>query len=436
MQETSLPKGDPKVIRAWCWFDWANSVYPLVITTAVFPLYFEAVTDKQLTYFGKTFENTALYAYSISLSVLIVALLTPMLSGVADFAGRKKLFMQIFSTLGALASCAMFFFTGQENINFGLSMSIVASIGFAGCLVFYNGFLPEIAEPKDMDRVSARGFTMGYIGSSIQLIFSLVLIMFHKDFGLEQGFATRLSFLTAGLWWLGFAFITWIGLPEVRHKSDVGIGTMLSKGFRELASVFRQLNEKGQGRLRLFLLAFFFYSMGYMTVIYLATIFGTKELGMSSTELIITVMIIQFVAIAGSNFFAWLSGRIGNIRAIMTTVFIWALVCAATALLVRDAAGFYVVAFFVGTVMGGIQALSRSTYAKLLPETHDHASYYSFYDITEKIGITVGSYSFGMIEELTGSMRGSALFLCVFFAGGFLLLIGVDVMGRNAGKPV
>lgn len=436
MQETSIQKGDPKVIRAWCWFDWANSVYPLVITTAVFPLYFEAVTDKQLTYFGKTFENTALYAYSISLSFLIVALLTPMLSGVADFAGRKKLFMQIFSTIGGLASCAMFFFVGQENINFGLSMSILASIGFAGCLVFYNGFLPEIAEPKDMDRVSARGFTMGYIGSSIQLIFSLVLIMFHENFGLEQGFATRLSFLTAGLWWLGFAFITWNGLPEVRHKSDIGLGAMLSKGFRELAQVFRQLGEKGQARLRLFLLAFFFYSMGYMTVIYLATIFGTKELGMSSTQLIITVMIIQFVAIAGSNFFAWLSARIGNIRAIMTTVFIWALVCAATALLVRDAAGFYVVAFFVGTVMGGIQALSRSTYAKLLPETHDHASYYSFYDITEKIGITVGSYSFGMIEEMTGSMRGSALFLCVFFAGGFLLLIGVDVMGRNAGKPV
>jgi len=408
----------------------------LVITTAVFPIYYSSITDPVVEFLGMKISNTVLYAYTISFSFLVVALLSPILSGIADYAGRKKLFMQIFSTIGAFSAMGLFFFQGMDTLGLGLGLAVVASIGFAGSLVFYNAFLPEIALPEQMDKVSARGFTMGYIGSSIQLILSLVLIMFGPDWGIDKGLATRISFLSAGIWWFGFAFITWRGLPEIYFQPVKGKGQIFSQGFKELKSVFMQLNQKGNGALRLFLLAFFFYSMGYMTVIYLATPFAEKELHMQATELILTIMIIQFVGIAGSYAFAWLSSKIGNIRAIMVSVVIWSAVCGIT-YFVQDSVGFYGVAFCVGTVMGGIQALSRSTYAKLLPEgTHDHASFYAFYDITEKLGITLGSYSFGLIEVLTGSMRGSALFLCVFFAVGLILLAVVDAMRRRAGMAI
>ena len=427
----AFQKGDRKVIRSWVWFDWANSVYPLVITTAVFPLYYEAVIGEEnaegikLTKFlGMEFINTELLAYSISVSFLLVALLSPILSGIADFAGRKKRFMQFFSTLGALASAGLFFFDGEDTLGIGIGLSVLASIGFAGSLVFYNAFLPEIAHKKDLDRISAHGFTMGYIGSSLLLILCLGLIMGHKSVGIEEGFATRIAFLMAGIWWFGFAFITWRYLPNNIYNRKAKGQNMLTKGWKELGQVWQILRQKDQLRLRLFLLAFFFYSMGYMTVIYLATPFAQKELGLGSVELITTVMLIQFVAIGGSYFFAFLAQKIGNIQSIMVAVLIWVIVCGAT-WFVSNAIQFYALAFGVGTVMGGIQALSRSTYAKLLPETKDHASFFSFYDITEKVAITIGSYSFGLIESLTGSMRGSALFLATFFFLGVVVLFPV-----------
>lgn len=430
----AFQKGDKKIIRSWCWFDWANSVYPLVITTAVFPLYYESVVgevdpacvqetcQKFVTLFGHKFINTELYAYCISFSFLLVAMMSPVLSGLADYAGKKKFFMQVFSTIGAISSAALFFFTGPENLSFGLACSVMASIGFAGSLVFYNAFLPEIAHEKDLDKISARGFTMGYIGSSILLIVCLVLIMMPEKFGTTTGMATRISFLLAGIWWFSFAFVTWRHLPHNIHNKNPKGEKILSKGWVELVKVFKTLMQKRELKLRLFLLAFFFYSMGYMTVIYLATPFGQKELGMGSTELITCIMLIQFVAIGGSYFFAWLAGKIGNIQSIMLIVLAWVGICIAC-FFVQDATQFYFVAIAVGCVMGGIQSLSRSTYAKLLPKTEDHASFYSFYDITEKVAITVGSYGFGMVEMMTGSMRGSALFLAVFFALGLIVLL-------------
>ena len=434
----AFQKGDRKVIRAWTWFDWANSVYPLVITTAVFPLYYEAVVgtqdpscvldpnvcdscEKYVTFLGRKFINTELYAYCISLSFLLASLMTPVLSGIADYAGKKKYFMQVFSTIGALSSAALYFFTGPETLGFGLGCTILASIGFTGSLVFYNAFLPEIAHEKDLDRISAQGFTMGYIGSSILLAVCLVMIMMPDMFGLTEGLATRIAFVMAGAWWFGFAFMTWRYLPSNIYNKKPAGENMFTKGWKELGIVFRMLNQKGQGRLRLFLLSFFFYSFGYMTVIYLATPFGQKELCLATSDLILCVMLIQFVAIGGSYFFAWLAGRIGNIQSLMVSVVIWIGICCFT-WFVDSAVQFYGLAFAVGTVMGGVQALSRSTYAKLLPETEDHASFYSFYDITEKVAITAGSSTFGIIESMTGSMRGSALSLALFFTIGLVLL--------------
>lgn len=425
-----VEKGNKKTIRAWCWYDWANSVYPLVITTAVFPIYFGAVMEvdgaKSVSLWGRAIENSEFYSYLVALSFLLVALISPVLSGIADYAGRKKLFMQVFSTLGALSSIALFFFTGRENLWIGVSGSILASIGFAGSLVFYNAFLPEIAEEKQLDSVSARGFTMGYIGSSILLVLCFVVIMMPSTFGIADlgpdtpntAFATRISFAMAGLWWIGFARISFAGLPSRTHDRKVESRRLLFHGYKELRAVTRQLMQPAQRKILLFLAGFFFCALGYMTVIYLATLFGKEEIGMESGELMVTVLLIQFVAIGGSYLFAWLSSRMGNIPALMVSATVWALVCCTT-YFVTDKVGFYSVAFFVGMVMGGIQALARSTYAKLLPETQDHASYYSFYELTEKVATAIGTLSYGLIINLTGTMRNASLFL------GGMFLIGV-----------
>lgn len=435
-----LEKGNKKLINAWCWYDWANSVYPLVITTAVFPLYFAAVTKvgdlDTISVMGRDIKNSEFYSYLVSLSFLVVSVMSPVLSGIADYAGRKKLFMQIFSWLGALSSISLFFFTGRENLWIGVGGSILASVGFAGSLVFYNAFLPEIVEEKQMDSVSARGFTMGYIGSSILLILCFVLISNPAMFGIpnlpevtaeypdgkpDTAFATRLSFLLAGLWWAGFARIAFAGLPSHTRGGSVDTRKLLGHGYQELRGVLRQLRLPAQARVRLFLLGFFFCALGYMTVIYLATFFGKDEIGLGDSELMVTVLIIQFVAIAGSYLFAWLSGKLGNIPALMGTAIVWSLVCGVT-YFVTSPTGFYVVAFFVGTVMGGIQALARSTYAKLLPETQDNASYYSFYELTEKVATALGTFSYGLIIALTGSMRNASLFLGGMFLIGVVLL--------------
>lgn len=428
-----IEKGNKKIISAWCWYDWANSVYPLVITTAVFPIYFGAVTeaggDKYIHFMGRDIVNSEFYSYLVSLSFLLVSFISPVLSGIADYAGRKRLFMQFFSTLGALSSASLFFFTGRENLWIGVMGSVIASIGFAGSLVFYNAFLPEIVEEKRMDQVSARGFTMGYIGSSILLILCFIIIMKPAMFGIADlgpdepntAFATRLSFLISGIWWFGFARIAFAGLPARTHNRPVESRRILMHGYQELGKVMKQLMQPAQRRILFFLGGFFFCALGYMTVIYLATLFGKEEIGMSASELMIVVLVIQFVAIGGSHLFAWLSSKMGNIPALSVSAFVWALVCCST-FFVTDKVGFYIVAFFVGTVMGGIQALARSTYAKLLPETDDHASYYSFYEFTEKVATAMGTFSYGVIINLTGSMRNASLFLGAMFLVGVTLL--------------
>jgi UMF1 family MFS transporter len=429
----SIQKGNEKIISAWCWYDWANSAYPLVITTAVFPLYFAAVTKagglETISILGSAIKNSEFYSYLVSLSFFCVALISPMLSGIADFAGRKKLFMQIFTVVGTVSSIMLFFFTSRDNLWIGVGFSITASIGFAGSLVFYNAFLPEIVEEKQMDHVSARGFTMGYIGSSLLLVVCFLLIMKPGLFGIpnlasgapDTALATRITFLLAGLWWLGFALRSFSGLPTYTRGREGRSGHLLVHGYRELRGVIRQLRQPAQAKIRMFLLGFFFCALGYMTVIYLATFFGKEEIHLEDSELMITVLIIQLVAIGGSHLFAWISGRIGNIPALMWTAVIWALVCGVTYFVTTKPA-FYGVALVVGLVMGGIQALARSTYGKLLPETEDHASYYSFYELTEKMATTAGTFSYGLIIHVTGTMRNASLFIgCMFLLGiGFL----------------
>jgi len=425
-----LEKGNKKIIRAWTMYDWANSAYSLVITSALFPIYFHSVTttdnNNQVSFLGRIFNSDSLQTYAISLAFLFIAVVSPILSSIADYSGKKKRFMYFFSTLGAFACASLFFFDSISTLWIGVFGSILAAIGYAGSIVFYNAFLPEIAEIKDQDKVSARGFAMGYIGSSILLIFSLTMIMFPQWYGdIEKGMATRLAFLMVGLWWFGFSQYTFYYLPDNVYNRKTS-GKYLLNGYRELKKVWHELKETS--RLKTFLTSFFFYNMGVQTVMYVATLFGDGELKLPASILIVIILIIQFVAIGGAFLFSSLSKRFGNIFALSISLIIWVLICIGAYFCdkkfgVNEQTMFMILAAVVGLVMGGIQSLSRSTYSKLLPETKDHASYFSFYDVCDKLGTVLGTFAFGYINEITGSMRNSIIILAVFFIVGLILLL-------------
>jgi UMF1 family MFS transporter len=428
---------DKKTITGWAMYDWANSAYSLVITSTIFPIYYTAVTKSETTdivwFLGMSFKSSALYSYALSFSFLLVALLSPILSAMADYSGNKKGFMQFFCYLGAVSCAALFFFTSVDNLWIGIIGFALAGIGFAGSIVFYNAYLPEIAAPEDQDGVSAKGFALGYIGSSILLIVNLIMVKNPALFGIKDaGMASRISFLMVGIWWIAFAQITFKRLPVERKHIKID-REILFKGYKELQMVWREL--KHVPRLKRFLLSFFFYNMGVQVVMYVAALFGDKELKMKSSQLIITILIIQFVAIAGAYLFSTLSARRGNLQALGVAIFVWIGVCIG-AYFVHTAQQFYVIAFIVGLVMGGIQSLSRSTYSKLLPETEDHASYFSFYDVCDKIGLVLGTAMYGFVEEITGSMRNSIIGLILFFVIGFVLLLRINIKQKTTFEQV
>ncbi len=430
---TTTALNNKKVVNAWCMFDWANSVYSLVITSAIFPTYYSSVTkaldgSDMVNFFGMEVVNSVLYSYALSFSFLVVAAILPLLSGIADYSGKKKFFMGMFTYLGSFSCIGLFFFTGP-NIELGIIFSVMASIGYSGSLVFYNSYLPEIVSSDRFDIVSAKGFSFGYIGSVLLLIVNLVMVQMPEMFGLgDGGFAARVSFLTVGLWWMGFAQISFYYLPSNPFNRKV-TGEYLTKGYAEIRKVWRSL--EGLPDLKKFLTSFFFYNTGVQTVMYLAVLFGTKELALEDSKLILSVLVIQLVAIGGSYLFAKVSEARGNKYSLSTMIVIWVLICVAAYFTVNEYQ-FYGLAFVVGMVMGGIQALSRATYSKLIPDsTIDHASYFSFYDVTYNVSIVVGTFSYGAIEHLTGSMRNSALALGIFFILGFYFLRKVTIMNKQ-----
>ena len=419
---------NPKVIKAWCLYDWANSVYNLVITSTIFPVYYIAVTtsgDSDLVnFFGFSLPNTVLYSYSLSFSFLVVAAMQPILSGIADYSGNKKNFMKFFTWLGGLSCICLFFFDG-ENVEFGITCSVLASIGYGGALVFYNSYLPEITTYDQYDTISAKGFSYGYIGSVLLLIFNLVMIQKPEWFGLTPGnLPAKISFLTVGVWWIGFAQITFYNLPENTQSKKIMMQHLLN-GYNEIRKVWFSLAQLPD--LKKYLRSFFFYNTGVQTIMYLAATFGSKELELSAVKLIMSVLITQLVAIPGSFLFARLSNKSGNRFSLSTMVIMWIFICIA-AYLVQNEFQFYALAFSVGLIMGGIQSLSRATFTKLMPaNTIDHASYFSFYSVTYNISTVIGTFAFGFIEQLTGSMRNSALSLGGFFVIGFILLLQVRI---------
>ncbi|MFT6867402.1 MAG: UMF1 family MFS transporter [Cyclobacteriaceae bacterium] len=422
-------EANKKLINSWCMYDWANSVYNLVINTTIFPIYYTAITAREgesdkVLFFGFEVVNSVLYSYAIAFSYLLSAMMLPLLSGIADYTGEKKKYLRIFTTLGSLACMGMFFFTAN-NLEWGILCVVLASVGYSSGLVFYDAYLPEIAPPSMTDRVSAKGYSFGYAGSALLLILSLVIISNYEVLGFStQGYATRSIFLIVGIWWIGFAQIPLKYLPSnVFNRKPTG--KVLLNGYLELKKVF--LGLKNYPNIKRYLIAFFFFNMGVQTIMLLATLFGSKELKLESNQLIPVLLIIQFVAIGGATLFARVSDWKGNLFALGTMILIWIGICL-FAYTVTTLNQFYIIAVLVGLVMGGIQSLARATFSKLVPkDTMDHASYFSFYDVTFHLSVVLGTFSYGIIDQLTGSMRNSTLVLGSYFVLGFIFLMMVKM---------
>lgn len=419
--------GSRRVMNAWAFYDWANSVYPLVISSSIFPLYFGFIFPKendQILFLGYTFKSTALISYVTAFAFLIVAIMSPILSGIADFTGHKKRFMKFFCYLGSLSCIGMYWFT-PEHIYFGIVCFFFGLIGFWGSLVFYNSYLPDIAPKDKQDSLSAKGFSIGYFGSVLLLGFCLYLVLSKE--GEDALTMMRWSFVLTGFWWMLFAQYSFYHLPKGNKNALKVTKDIIWNGFRELQKVQKQLYYNIQ--LFRYLTAFFVYSMAVQTVMLVATYFGEQEIAWENnsqkiTGLIISILVIQIVAIIGALLTSKASEKFGNINTLIVVNIIWAVICI-WAYYVYTPNQFYLTAGFVGLVMGGIQALSRSTYSKFLPKTEDTTSYFSFFDVTEKIGIVIGMAIYATIDQITGSMRNSIFFLTLFFIVGFVLLLRV-----------
>lgn len=431
-----LEKGSEKLLNAWAFYDWANSVYPLVISSAVFPIFYDSLFSDgshSIVFFGITFKSSALVSFITALAFLVISFISPLLSGIADFVGNKLSFMRFFCYLGAFSCMGLYWFS-LENIYVGMLFYFFGLIGFWGSLVFYNSYLPDIAFPEQQDKVSAKGFSFGYVGSVLLLLVSLAMIMKPDVFGItgtpdEAALkAMRYSFIMVGIWWIVFSQYSYYYLPKGNHHQAKVTKEILFNGFNELKLVWIQL--KLNRHLLKYLRSFFVFSMAVQTVLLVATYFGSQAIAWSSkTEstigLIICILLIQVVAILGAFLTSRASAKFGNIKTLIAINAIWLVLCL-FAYFITQPIEFYIMAGFVGLVMGGIQSLARSTYSKFLPETEDTTSYFSFYDVTEKIGIVIGMLVYGIIDQVTGSPRFAIVFLAVFFLVGLLLLTRVS----------
>lgn len=430
----AIVKGDKRIVNGWVMYDWANSVYQLTIASAIFPIYYNTVTrtgtDFNVSFFGAKIINTVLYSWAIAAAYLLVALMSPLFSSMADYTGRRKGFMRAFTLIGAVACGALYFFD-KNHIELGVIAFTLGTIGYGGSIVFYNSFLPVIAEPEDQDRISARGYSMGYLGGVVLLLFNLLMIMKPGLFGIgtDSSLPARISFLSVCIWWVGFSQITFSRLPKYTFRKRIKRESVWTNGYKELRLVFNQI--KKSYKLRMYLTGFFFLMMGLLTTMFMAATYGEKQVGLKEDVLIPTVLAIQLVGMLGAWMFARISEKLGNLRALMITIVAWIFICIG-AYFITNATGFLIAAFFNGIVMGGSQSLARSTYSKMLPaDTTDHTSFFSFYDVMEKLATVAGTFSFGAIEALTGSMRFSVLAITIFFVISLVFILPLYWKTRN-----
>ena len=440
-----LERGHKKLLNAWAFYDWANSVYSLTIVSTIFPIFygllFRIAKLTHIELFGMVIKSTSVIAFVTALAFAVVVVLSPILSGIADYLGNKKSFMRFFCYLGAISCVGLYWFS-LEHIYFGLLCYFCGVVGFWGSIVFYNSYLPDIALPEQYDAVSAKGYSLGYTGSVLLLIFNLIMVMKPQWVGFATADAEttlttmRISFITVGIWWIGFSSIPFYYLPSYKKGRGEFSKSILFNGFKELRKVWQSLSASP--RLKWYLIAFFVYSMGVQTVMLIATYFGEQEIQWANSEestmgLIISVLIIQLVAILGAHLTVLTVRKWGNIGVLIGLNVIWVGICLLSYCVYKPTE-FYAIAILVGLVMGGIQTLSRSTYSAYLPETKDTNSFFSFYDVTEKLGIVIGMGVYGMIDQFTNNMRNATISLIVFFVLGMLLLFKVRKVSRVANE--
>lgn len=437
MHIQDLEKDNPKTIRSWAMFDWANSAYNLVITSTIFPAYYTAITFSEdfgdvVHFFGYPIVNTALSNFALSIAYLVMAFALPFISAYADIRGHKKYFMKVFTYVGALACMGLFFFK-LDTLEISIFLYALAAAGYIGGLAFNNSYLPLIATVDRQDKVSAQGFAYGYVGCVTLQLICFVFVLKPELFGItDASFPARLSFFLVGAWWLGFSQIPFRRLPESRPSPIATELSIMGKVKTEFVGVVKRIQTIPQ--IKRFLAPYFFYSMGVQTVMIVATAFGTKEIGLEMSELIAAILLIQLIAIAGAYFMSKLAKPLGNTMVLILVVSVWIFICVA-AFYITTKIEFYLLALLVGAMMGGIQSLSRSTYSKLLPtDIEDTTAFFSFYDVTEKLAIVVGLFSFALIEQISHNIRYSALFMSVFFIIGIILLISLYRFERSVKK--
>lgn len=421
------PMNDRKTIFAWCMYDWANSAFILTVVTAVLPIYFaSAIVPEGGVTIGETnYSATALWGLAISAAGIFIFLFAPLLGTIADYTYSKKKFLLFFCYAGSMATLALFF-SEPGDVQYTITLLIIAQIGFVGGNIFYDAFLPVIASPDKTDWVSGKGFAFGYVGGGVQLLLALLLISFHDMLGLDKTLAVRIGLAMAGLWWGGFAVFTFLWLKEpVPTQADThreSLFTLLHMAIRRLAHTLRQIRSLRP--LLIFLIAFMLYNEGIQTVIVMATIYGEQELKFSSSTLMLTLLIVQTVAMFGALGFSKLAERIGTKAAIVISLLIW---CGIViyAYFMTSPAEYLILGVFVGLVLGGSQSLSRSLYAAMIP-VNASAEFFSFFTVFTRFSSIWGPMVFALIDTWTGSARLSIISLIVFFFAGIALLLLVN----------
>jgi UMF1 family MFS transporter len=437
--------------RAWYWYDWANSAYVTTVGTVLFAPYLTSVAEtaacgapgtvdapcrSDLSVLGLAVSPGSLVFYVVTLATIASALVLPVVGAAADRSARKKQLLGAFAWAGSACAALMFLVTG-DNWPLGAVLLFGANIALGSSLVVYDAILCEIATPDERDRVSSRGWALGYLGGGLLLALNLGLVTFAEALGLDTALAVRLSLLSAAVWWAGFTLIPYLGL---RNRAPVGVvpekGSLVRQSFGQLAATLRDMRRYPMTLT--FLLAYLFYNDGIQTVIGAASVYGQKQLGFGTNVLIATILLVQFVAFGGALLFGAVAERLGSRRVILGGLVIWMVVVTVGMVIPAGQLGaFLALAVGIGLVMGGTQALSRSFFSLLIPRGRE-AEYFSLYQAAERGTSWLGMLTFGLVHQLADSYRPAIFALIVFFAVGGLLLLRVDAERgiREAGNAV
>jgi MFS transporter, UMF1 family len=418
-------KKDKKTQLSWALYDFGNSAFATTMLAAILPIFYSSVA-------ANTIDDglaTSYWGYANSIAVLIVAILAPILGAIADFSAAKKKFLRFFAFMGMIASVSLAF-TGEGDYIFVAVLFIIGSIGFSGANIFYDAFLPEVADDDDIDKVSSKGFALGYVGGGILLLINVVMILKPALFGLDVVGAMKVSFAMVGIWWLIFSIPLLRNIHDEKRQPVKRDKAYIAIGFSRIGNTFKEIKQFKQ--LLLFLFAFWLFNDGISTIIRMATIYGT-EIGIGQNDLIVALLITQFVGIPSTFFFGWLAGKISPKRALMITLFVY-LGIVILGYFMNSAIHFYILATIVGLVQGGAQALSRSIYGRMVP-ANKKGEFFGFYGISSKFSAVFGPFLFGFVGQLTGNSRYGILSLIFFFIAGIIILSFVNVQkGVEAAK--